>query len=884
MHSTQGQRSPASIPLKLATDPAHPATLRGQPAALADATWVAVVRWLALAVFTALFVFASMQPSRAGRVLWTIAIASLPLFFVLAGYHRWRRICPLAFIAQVPTFLGRAGHRRAGDWLRNHGYRLPFFILLVSLWLRLVATNGDGYAIALFLAAISLAALATGLMFTGKTWCNYVCPVSFVEKLYTEPRGLRETPNSQCRKCTACRPTCPDINEENSYWKEILLPDKRDVFFAFPGVVLAFYVYYYVQAGSWEYYFSGRWTNEVGLARTAFLPGSTAATAGVFFWPAVPRAVAAAATLLIGAASSLAVFSFAERPVAGFATLREAGSDAATVRHLMFSLAAFSAFVLFYSFAGAPTLRLIPGLPHLFQLVVMTTGTLFLVRRLSRRQRDFSEETLARRIVARWPWADTPPPRDPQEALQVHAVLSQSAGATAHVIDVYKSAIRESVSSGVLSRADVHRLDSLRTRLRVTDADHERVMAELVEEDRDLMIGGLEYGSVEKQLQLKTYADALAAHLERQAAAHSAPDEAIMRRLRDEYGITPDEHRAVLDHLVRSRDGIARHVLDAPAAIEEAAAGLRHLEPSRSSVSRFLASLLRRRSIRSVEGLLHATGLGPDGDHALRDGLLSPDAAIRRAAVLTVASRLSAAASARMIDAFERTAHLLSGQTDAFQAVRLQLSSPDPYIRATAFYLLESAGAATAADRDRLIADEHPLVRDTLAHARTIAAGAAVAEPSTLEKMIALRSIGIFEALEPEDLIRLARASTEVWLSQGDVVCREGDTGDELFVLLAGEVSILHRDDAGVDRVIAVEGAGTCIGELAVLDSAPREATVIASSVAVRALRLNGRSFDDARNASPALSGAIIRLLARRVRAAATRLSSASPAHPQGQH
>ncbi len=180
------------------------------------------------------------------------------------------------------------GRRRAGPWLRTHGYRLAFSIFLISLWLRLVATNGDGYAIALFLVGIAVAAFVTGLLFTGKTWCNYVCPVYFVEKLYTEPRGLRDTPNSLCQPCTACRPSCPDINEENSYWKEILLPDKRQVFYAFPGVVLAFYVYYFVQAGNWEYYFGGSWTHEVGLVRTAFLPGTNAATAGIYFWPTRP--------------------------------------------------------------------------------------------------------------------------------------------------------------------------------------------------------------------------------------------------------------------------------------------------------------------------------------------------------------------------------------------------------------------------------------------------------------------------------------------------------------------------------------------------------------------------------------------------------------------
>ena len=55
-----------------------------------------------------------------------------------------------------------------------------------------------------------------------------------------------------------------------------------------------------------------------------------------------------------------------------------APDDAAGLRSIVFTIAAFAAFVSFYSFAGAPTLRLVPGLPHVFQLVVVTTATLFL--------------------------------------------------------------------------------------------------------------------------------------------------------------------------------------------------------------------------------------------------------------------------------------------------------------------------------------------------------------------------------------------------------------------------------------------------------------------------------------------------------------------------
>ena len=84
-------------------------------------------------------------------------------------------------------------------------------------------------------------------------------------------------------------------------------------------------------------------------------------------------------------------------------------------------------------------------------------------------------------------------------------------------------------------------------------------------------------------------------------------------------------------------------------------------------------------------------------------------------------------------------------------------------------------------------------------------------------------------------------------------------------MLLAGEVSVF-RHDAGTDRLVGVEGVGVCIGELSVLDPAPRASTVIVSSVAVRAMRVSGQAFRDARKASPAVSEGIIRLLVRRLR------------------
>ncbi len=820
----------------------------------------------AAAVFPSLILFAVLEPWLAGRVFWTVAVASLPMLFVLAGYHRWRRICPLAFVAQIPTLAGRAGQRRAGRWLQAHAYHVTFGIFVACLWLRLVATNGDGYALAAFLVLICVAALGVGLVFTGKTWCNYVCPVSFVEKLYTEPRGLRDTPNSQCETCTACRPSCPDINEENSYWKEVLTPAKRHVFFAFPGVVLAFYGYYYLQSGTWEYYFGGNWTNQPGLVRTAFLAGSSPVTAGFWFAPAVPRAVAAALTLAGGAAVSLLGLSLLEPQIGRLLERRGVAPDAATLRSVMFAVAAFTAFIAFYTFAGAPTLRLVTGLSRGFQVLVVVTATLFLVRRIGRRQSTFAEETLARKIIASWKWEDMPAPRDLREAFLIHTIRSRShEDARQQVLDLYRVAVQDGLESGVVSRGEVHRLDALRAQLQIADGDHERIMAELADE-RGGLAGARALGaSPEKQLQLETYAEALSLHLEREHTSPGDADDRFVADLRDRYGVTLDEHAAIVERLVEGRDGMQGHLGDLPAAIEWSAAALARLEPARSPVARFLVRLLRRRWTRAAERLVRTMAGEARMADALRDGLLAADPDGRDVTLGVLGAQVSAATARRLGEAVERArAGLGAGELPAI--LRLHLASPDPYLRASALYLLQSMDAATARDFDRLTADEHPVVRETAAAARAAASGELV-ETSTLEKMIALQSVGIFDDLQPEDLAQLARAGSEVWYRQGETLCGQGELGDDVFVLLDGEVTVLQASDAAT-RHVGVEGAGSCIGELAVLDPAPREATIVASTIAVRALRLTGGAFRQALSTSPAVSEAVIRILARRLRQA----------------
>jgi hypothetical protein len=86
-----------------------------------------------------------------------------------------------------------------------------------------------------------------------------------------------------------------------------------------------------------------------------------------------------------------------------------------------------------------------------------------------------------------------------------------------------------------------------------------------------------------------------------------------------------------------------------------------------------------------------------------------------------------------------------------------------------------------------------------------------------------LRSIPIFSPLSPAVLEGLAARLEPVQVAAGDVIMRQGDSGDRFYIVAAGEVEV------GIDgQVQAAQGPGEYFGEIALLRDVPRTATVIA--------------------------------------------------------
>lgn len=125
-----------------------------------------------------------------------------------------------------------------------------------------------------------------------------------------------------------------------------------------------------------------------------------------------------------------------------------------------------------------------------------------------------------------------------------------------------------------------------------------------------------------------------------------------------------------------------------------------------------------------------------------------------------------------------------------------------------------------------------------------------------------LRGIDFLSALHEQELVALARSvATRTFLPRETIV-RQGDAGDEFFIITAGEAEVLI-DAGGTQTQVATLKAGQFFGEMALLTGEPRSATVRAltqMAVLVVSKPAMGRIFQ----ADPAVIEQISAILAQR--------------------
>lgn len=131
---------------------------------------------------------------------------------------------------------------------------------------------------------------------------------------------------------------------------------------------------------------------------------------------------------------------------------------------------------------------------------------------------------------------------------------------------------------------------------------------------------------------------------------------------------------------------------------------------------------------------------------------------------------------------------------------------------------------------------------------------------SSVEKVLFLKRVELFSQLPGRELLNLAFIAEQVTFPEDSLIFEEGSEGDCLYLILSGQVRVSRSG-----RTITQLGPRECFGEMAILDRAPRSATVTAVE-RVQALRIERDSFYELLAQKREIALGIIRILVHRLR------------------
>lgn len=128
-----------------------------------------------------------------------------------------------------------------------------------------------------------------------------------------------------------------------------------------------------------------------------------------------------------------------------------------------------------------------------------------------------------------------------------------------------------------------------------------------------------------------------------------------------------------------------------------------------------------------------------------------------------------------------------------------------------------------------------------------------------------LKRVPLFTDLPEEDLQRLSEVIEKVRLTAGDELFRQGSNGDRAYVIQEGEIEIL-KESQGRNVLLAVRKEGEVIGEMSLLQEAPRMASARAKKESVL-LALGQEHLDELLDMSPSAARALLHTITARLSA-----------------
>jgi LmbE family N-acetylglucosaminyl deacetylase len=135
-----------------------------------------------------------------------------------------------------------------------------------------------------------------------------------------------------------------------------------------------------------------------------------------------------------------------------------------------------------------------------------------------------------------------------------------------------------------------------------------------------------------------------------------------------------------------------------------------------------------------------------------------------------------------------------------------------------------------------------------------------------LERARFLENVPLFAFMNGEQLQTVARIMSERWEDGGVYLCHQGDEGDEMYIIVEGEVEIV-KESGKKHQIIYLSKKGEAIGEMQVLSRSPRSAAMRCKGD-VHLLVIEGARFRALMHKYPDMSDQVIQMLVHKLAAA----------------
>lgn len=128
-----------------------------------------------------------------------------------------------------------------------------------------------------------------------------------------------------------------------------------------------------------------------------------------------------------------------------------------------------------------------------------------------------------------------------------------------------------------------------------------------------------------------------------------------------------------------------------------------------------------------------------------------------------------------------------------------------------------------------------------------------------------LSNIPLFAGLQDDDLKAISSHAVTKTYTKNTVIINEGDESDSLYVIIAGRVKVFLSDEDGKEVILSTQEAGDYFGELALIDEAPRSASVMTLEDSKMSI-ISKRDFEGCLTRHPQIALLVIKGLTKRLR------------------